>query len=163
MAPSKRSQRWQVFRSPPPNRGSFAPEPCCAVLCVKITALNRVGRNSTKLLNSNWESGFHRDQQVPAFRKLPQSACWAISYRAGTEDVTHARPDLRRDLEDLYSRAHAFDISSNRSRVEFCGLGHIHLGNDRDVGAIEDSLIFQRLIFAFGGGEENETKLSPRS
>ena len=45
-----------------------------------------------------------------------------------------------------------------RSKVELDGGGKVHLRNDRDVGAVKDSWVFQRLVFAFGHRDKHQPK-----
>ena len=53
------------------------------------------------------------------------------------------------------------DIPDQGGLVELDGLGEIDLGDDRDVGAVEDRRVLERLVLAFGHGNEHETKVLP--
>jgi hypothetical protein len=55
----------------------------------------------------------------------------------------------------LHPRAPALDVSAGGGKVKIGGLGQIHLGDDRHIGAVEDGRILQRLVFAFPGGEQD--------
>src|ERR1017187_4152598 len=74
------------------------------------------------------------------------------------EDLIHAGSGLGGDFEELHSRAYALDVSASRGHIEVGSLGHIHLRDDRYVGAVEDGWVLQWLVFAFGGGDHDEAE-----
>ena len=43
--------------------------------------------------------------------------------------------------------------------IEFDGFGQIHLGDDGDVGGVEDGRIFERLVFAFGDRQQDQPQI----
>ncbi len=56
------------------------------------------------------------------------------------EDVLHAGSGLGADLDDLHSGSHTLDIATSGSDIEIGSLGQIHLGDNRDIGTVEDGL-----------------------
>jgi hypothetical protein len=70
----------------------------------------------------------------------------------------HAGSGFGGYFEDLHPRPHALDVSAGSGEIKVGGLGQIHLGDDRDIGAVEDGWILQRLVFTFRGGEQDEAE-----
>jgi hypothetical protein len=62
--------------------------------------------------------------------------------------VSHSLAALGRDLEDRHARTDRLDIAVGGLPIEFDGCRQIKLGDDCDIGAIEDCGILQRLVLA---------------
>jgi hypothetical protein len=76
------------------------------------------------------------------------TSCPTISEQP--EPVFHPGAVLRRDFDRRHSRAYPLDIAFRGRKIELDGFRQIHLGQYRDICAVENRRIFQRFIFTFG-------------
>ena len=58
----------------------------------------------------------------------------------------------------MHPGAYALDVSAGSGKIKVGRFGQIHFGNDRDIGAVEDGRVLQRLVFAFGRREQDEAE-----
>src|SRR6266498_666114 len=69
---------------------------------------------------------------------------------------------FRRHLEDLHTGPDRQDTLTGRDIVKLHGRGKVHLGDDGDIGGIEDRWIFEGLILSFRHRKEHQTQVLPQ-
>jgi hydrogenase small subunit len=74
----------------------------------------------------------------------------------------HSLSGARRSLLDLDPRAYLIEVVQGFSAVEPCRLGEIGLGDQRQVRAVEDGRVLERLVLALGDGEEHGAQILPQ-
>jgi hypothetical protein len=58
----------------------------------------------------------------------------------------------------LHPGPDTLDVTTSCGKIKVGCLGHIHFGDDRDIGNVKDGGVFQGLVFALGGGEQDEAE-----
>src|SRR5579863_6981678 len=71
----------------------------------------------------------------------------------------HAFAGFGREFEDAHAGTHGMNVAICGLLIKFDRCRQVHLGDDRDVGAVEDGRVFQRLILAFRDREKDQTKI----
>ena len=66
-------------------------------------------------------------------------------------------PDLA-ETSKICIPGRTLSMFGGQRKVKIGGLGQIHLGDERHIGAVEDGRILQRLVFAFRGREQDEAE-----
>src|ERR1700722_2743349 len=75
------------------------------------------------------------------------------------QNLMHSDSCLGGDFKDFHAGTNALYVTSCGNKVEVCRVGQIHLSDDRDIGAIEDGGIFQRLVFTLSRRKQDEAQL----
>ena len=73
----------------------------------------------------------------------------------------HSNSGLGGHFQHYHSGADCLDIAACRRPVELNGLGQIHLGDYRDIGAVENGWVLERFVLAFSDGDKNQPQVFP--
>ena len=127
----------------------------------RITGGWRAGSKSLRRVFEAQSCARRTQNLVREKKALRRSGCqrWTPRSKKRFEPVVHALVSFRRNRNDLHTWADRLDISVCRRRVEFHRRGEIHFRYDCEIGAVEDCRIFQRLVFSFGDGEQDEAEI----
>ena len=103
--------------------------------------------------HADGEQAGHEAPPAPprrARRARPDSSSFQI--------VAHPRAGLRRHAQRPHAGAYGLDAGERGVPVEPHRLGEVDLGDQGDVGGVEDGGVLERLVLALGDGEEDEAQ-----
>src|SRR6202023_2082394 len=86
----------------------------------------------------------------------------ASTRKLGMEQVEHRLHPVScfgGNLENLHPGPNALYVAPGRGQIELRRLGQVHLGDDGNIGGIENGGVFQRLILALGCRPQKEPQL----
>jgi hypothetical protein len=164
--------RWSRSRSRPSD-GAFLQycplHPCYASLPSPL-AQAKMGQMSKRSSNrrelrvlGSFRNFAHRQEAVGSFRKSVSvyeiSEIGLDTTRQIVEPGLHARASLGREGDGFHAGADALNVCFGCGEIEFYGFGQVHLGDDGDVGGVEDGRVFERFVFSFGDGKKHQAEI----